>query len=231
MNTQNVSNLTIKNWSKEDQPIQKIQSLGANTLSDAELLAAIIGSGTKNRSAVEVAQHLLSSFNNSLSAIGKARIDELTAVEGIGLTTACKISAAIEIGKRREKTVETPDLQTAFRIYKYMLPVMKDLQHEESYVILMNQNFRLIKRVLIGRGGITETSVDIRIIMREAVLSNATIMAFCHNHPSGSIKPSKCDDNLTNSLIRACETMRIHFTDHVIVTDGQYYSYHENGKC
>lgn len=231
MNTQNVSNLTIKNWSKEDQPIQKIQSLGANTLSDAELLAAIIGSGTKNRSAVEVAQHLLSSFSNSLSAIGKARIDELTAVEGIGLTTACKISAAIEIGKRREKTVETPDLQTAVRIYKYMLPVMKDLQHEESYVILMNQNFRLIKRVLIGRGGITETSVDIRIIMREAVLSNATIMAFCHNHPSGSIKPSKCDDNLTNSLIRACETMRIHFTDHVIVTDGQYYSYHENGKC
>lgn len=231
MNTQNVSNLTIKNWSKEDQPIQKIQSLGANTLSDAELLAAIIGSGTKNRSAVEVAQHLLSCFSNSLSAIGKARIDELTAVEGIGLTTACKISAAIEIGKRREKTVETPDLQTAVRIYKYMLPVMKDLQHEESYVILMNQNFRLIKRVLIGRGGITETSVDIRIIMREAVLSNATIMAFCHNHPSGSIKPSKCDDNLTNSLIRACETMRIHFTDHVIVTDGQYYSYHENGKC
>lgn len=231
MNTQNVSNLTIKNWSKEDQPIQKIQSLGANTLSDAELLAAIIGSGTKNRSAVEVAQHLLSNFSNSLSAIGKARIDELTAVEGIGLTTACKISAAIEIGKRREKTVETPDLQTAVRIYKYMLPVMKDLQHEESYVILMNQNFRLIKRVLIGRGGITETSVDIRIIMREAVLSNATIMAFCHNHPSGSIKPSKCDDNLTNSLIRACETMRIHFTDHVIVTDGQYYSYHENGKC
>lgn len=231
MNNQNLSNLTIKNWSKEDQPIQKIQSLGANTLSDAELLAAIIGSGTKNRSAVEVAQHLLSSFNNSLSAIGKARIDELTAVEGIGLTTACKISAAIEIGKRREKTVETPDLQTAVRIYKYMLPVMKDLQHEESYVILMNQNFHLIKRVLIGRGGITETSVDIRIIMREAVLSNATIMAFCHNHPSGSIKPSKCDDNLTNSLIRACETMRIHFTDHVIVTDGQYYSYHENGKC
>ena len=212
MNNQNLSNLTIKNWSKEDQPIQKIQSLGANTLSDAELLAAIIGSGTKNRSAVEVAQHLLSSFNNSLSAIGKARIDELTAVEGIGLTTACKISAAIEIGKRR-------------------VPFMKDLQHEESYVILMNQNFHLIKRVLIGRGGITETSVDIRIIMREAVLSNATIMAFCHNHPSGSIKPSKCDDNLTNSLIRACETMRIHFTDHVIVTDGQYYSYHENGKC
>lgn len=231
MNTQNVSNLTIKNWSKEDQPIQKIQSLGANTLSDAELLAAIIGSGTKNRSAVEVAQHLLSSFNNSLSAIGKARIDELTAIEGIGLTTACKISAAIEIGKRREKTVETPDLQTAVRIYKYMLPVMKDLQHEESYVILMNQNYRLIKRVLIGRGGITETSVDIRIIMREAVLSNATIMAFCHNHPSGSIKPSKCDDNLTNSLIKACQTMCIHFTDHVIVTDGQYYSYHENGKC
>lgn len=231
MNTSSVSNLTIKNWAKEDQPIQRIQSLGACALTDAELLAAIIGSGTKNRSAVEVAQKLLAAFGNSLSAIGKARLDEITAIEGIGLTTACKISAAIEIGKRREKTVETPDLCTAVRLYNYMLPVMKDLQHEESYIILLNQNFHLIKRVLIGRGGITETSVDIRIAMKEAVLANATVMAFCHNHPSGSLKPSSNDDHLTRALIKACETMRIHFMDHVIVTDGNYYSYRENGKC
>lgn len=229
MNT-TVTTLTIKNWAKEDQPILKIQQSGSNSLTDAELLATIIGCGSKGRSAVDVARLLLSKFNNSLSAIGKARLDELTSVEGIGLTTACKIAAAIEIGKRREKTVETPELSTATRIYNYMIPFMKDLDHEESYVLLMNQNFHLIRHFMVGQGGITETSADIRIVMREAVLSNATIIAFVHNHPSGSIHPSRCDDNLTMSLKKASEFMRIHFADHVIVTDGSYYSYRECGK-
>ena len=117
MNTSSVSNLSIKNWSKDDQPIQRMQSLGTQSLSDAELLAVLIGSGTKGRSAVEIARDLLAKFNNSLNAIGKARLDEITSVEGIGLTTACRISAAIEIGKRRTKTDETPDLGQNLQFY------------------------------------------------------------------------------------------------------------------
>ena len=226
----NTSSLSIKNWSKDDQPIQRMQSLGTQSLSDAELLAVLIGSGTKGRSAVEIARDLLAKFNNSLNAIGKARLDEITSVEGIGLTTACRISAAIEIGKRRTKTDETPDLGTAVRIYNFMLPIMKDLDTEEFHIILMNQNFHFIKRLRISKGGISETAVDIRIIIREAVLNNATILACCHNHPSGSICPSRVDDELTKSIKRACDLMRIHFCDHVIIGDCQYYSYREQGK-
>ena len=111
-----------------------------------------------------------------------------------------------------------------------MLPIMKDLNTEEFHIILMNQNYHLIKRVRISQGGISETSVDIRIIMREAVLNNATLLACCHNHPSGSIRPSRADEELTRSIMKACQLMRIHFLDHVIVTDGAYYSFHEEGK-
>jgi DNA repair protein RadC len=112
-----------------------------------------------------------------------------------------------------------------------MRPVMQDLDVEEFWVLLMNQHYRLIKKVRISHGGITETAVDIRIIMREAVLANTTILAVCHNHPSGNLTPSRADDELTKGIMRACEVMNIHFLDHVIVTDGQYYSYHETGKC
>ncbi len=231
MNNSKVSNLTIKNWSKEDQPIHRMQSLGAQNLSDAELLAVLIGSGTKGRSAVEIARDLFAKFNNSLNSVGKARLDEITSVEGIGLTTACRILAAIEVGKRRIKHEETPDLGTAVRIYNFMLPLMKDLDTEEFHIILMNQNFHLIKRIRISHGGITETAVDIRIIIREAVMNNATILACCHNHPSDSLRPSHADEVLTRSIIKACELMRIYFADHVIITDGAYYSFREEGKC
>jgi len=128
-----------------------------------------------------------------------------------------------------EKAEERPDLGTATRIYNHMHPVLQDADVEEFWVLLLNQNHRLIKKVRISRGGITEVSVDIRIIMREAVLANATILAVCHNHPSGSLRPSRMDDDLTQGLKEACRLMRIHMMDHVIVTDGAYYSYHEEG--
>ena len=123
-----------------------------------------------------------------------------------------------------------PDMGTATRIYNYMLPKMMDLETEHFYILMMNNNYRLIKAECISQGGLTEVSVDVRIIMREAVLNNACILAICHNHPSGSLHPSKYDDMLTQSVKKAAEIMRIHFTDHVIVTDGCYYSYAECGK-
>ena len=129
-----------------------------------------------------------------------------------------------------ERPEERPDLGTATRIYNHMHPIMQDLDVEEFWVLLMNQHYRLIKKLRISHGGITETAVDIRIIIKEAVLANATILAVCHNHPSGNLSPSSQDDHLTKDIKRACELMHIHFLDHVIITDGQYYSYHEQGK-
>ena len=224
--------LPISRWSIEDRPTEKLQRLGTDSLTDAELLAILIGSGTQQYSAVDIAKHVMGKFNNSLNTLGKARFDEFEDIEGVGTQTACKIMAAVELGKRRQAaTAELrPDMSTATRIYNYMLPKMQDLNHEEFWVLLMNQNYKLLKAERISIGGITETSADIRIIMREAVLNNATILAAVHNHPSGSLTPSRADDTLTTAIKNACSVMRIHFLDHVIVTDGAFYSFHEMGK-
>lgn len=224
--------LTIRQWAPEDRPCEKIQQHGAQMLSDAELLAVLIGSGTKGRSAVEVARELLASFGGSLNNVGKARYDELKKVGGIGFTTACRIAAAVEIGKRRQKedALIENQLMTATRMYNYMLPKMKDLDHEEAHVILMNQGFGLIRSFCLAKGGINEVTVDVRVIMREAVLANATVIALAHNHPSGLCSPSLEDQRLTRGISNACQAMRMHFADHIIVCDGRYYSFRENGK-
>ena len=228
-----MNKLKISEWAEEDRPREKMASLGAETLSNAELLAILIGSGSTKESAVELMKRILADCNNNLNTLGKRNIKDLCVYNGIGEAKAISILAACELGKRRqmETPEERPDLGTATRIYNHMRPVMQDLDVEEFWVLLLNQHYRLIKKIRISHGGITETAVDIRIIIREAVLANATILAVCHNHPSGNISPSRQDDELTRSIKRACELMRIHFLDHVIVTDGQYYSYHELGRC
>ena len=224
--------LTIAHWSEDDQPREKLRDKGPEALSNAELLAILIGSGTPGTSAVELMQTVLNSCKNNLNTLGKMTIRELMAFKGIGEAKAITILAACELGKRRqmETPEERPDLGTATRIYNHMHPVLQDLDVEEFWLLLMNQDYRLIKKMRIAHGGITEVAVDIRIIMREAVLNNATILAVCHNHPSGSLRPSQADNNITPSLQQACSVMRIKFLDHVIITDGSYFSYHESGR-
>ena len=224
--------LSIKQWAPEDRPTERLQRLGAESLTDAELLAILIGSGTQQYSAVDIGNQVLGKFNHNLNTLGKARFDEILDIEGVGTQTACKILAAVELGRRRQTATPElhPDMSTATRIYNYMLPKMQDLATEEFHILLMNQNYRLVKSVKISQGGITETSADIRVMMREAVLCNATILAACHNHPSGSLSPSRADDELTKAIKEACRLMRLHFLDHVIVTDGAYMSYREQGK-
>ena len=225
--------LTINNWAEEDRPREKMANLGTEALSDAELLAILIGKGSPQEDAVSLMKRILADCKNNLNTLGKRSIHELCQYNGIGEAKAITILAACELGKRRqmESPEERPDLGTATRIYNHMHPIMQDLDVEEFWVLLMNQQYRLIKKVKISHGGITETAVDIRIIMKEAVLANATILAVCHNHPSGNLSPSSQDDHLTKDIKRASELMRIHFLDHVIITDGQYYSYHESGRC
>ena len=224
--------LTIANWSPEDQPRERLRDLGSQALSDAELLAILVGSGAPGESAVGLMKRILKDCNNNLNTLGKMSIQQLCSYKGIGEAKAITILAACELGKRRqlETVEERPDCGTATRIYNHMHPVMQDLDVEEFWALLMNQNNKLIKKLRISHGGITEVAVDIRIILREAILANATILAVCHNHPSGSLHPSRMDDELTTNLKRACATMRIHLLDHVIVTDGAYYSYHEEGR-
>ena len=225
--------LNINQWAEEDRPREKMMALGTEALSNAELLAILIGSGSTKESAVDLMKRVLNDSHNSLNTLGKKTIHDLCTYNGIGEAKAITILAACELGKRRQQETpeERPKLETATRIYNEMHPQMQDLDVEEFWVLLLNQNYRLIKKVRVSHGGITETAVDIRIIIREAVLANATILAVCHNHPSGNLTPSKADDELTRDIKRACDVMRIFFMDHVIITDGQYYSYHELGRC
>jgi DNA repair protein RadC len=224
--------LSINQWAEEDRPREKLMRLGASALSDAELLAILVGSGSTKEDALTLMKRILADCNNNLNTLGKMTLRQLCEYNGVGEAKAITILAACELGKRRqmESPEERPDLGTATRIYNHMHPMMQDLDVEEFWLLLMNQNYRLIKKVRISHGGITEVAVDIRIIMREAVLANATIIAVCHNHPSGSLRPSQQDNQLTNNLKSACDVMRIHFLDHVIITDGYYFSYHESGR-
>lgn len=224
--------LNINQWAEEDRPREKLMRLGPSALTDAELLAILVGSGSTKEDAVTLMRHILADCKNNLNTLGKLTIRDLCKYNGVGEAKAITILAACELGKRRQsgKPEERPDLGTATLIYNYMHPQLQDLDVEEFWLLLMNQNHRLIKQIRISHGGITETAVDIRIIIREAVLANATMLAICHNHPSGSLRPSPMDNDLTTSIQRACQLMRIKFLDHVIITDGAYYSYCETGR-
>ena len=183
-------------------------------------------------SAVELMKTVMAACNNNLNTLGKMSITDLERFKGIGPAKAIAILAACELGKRRarEKAEERADLGSATAIYNYMHPLMQDLDVEEFHVLLMNQRFKLIKAIRVSHGGITETAVDVRVIMKEAILNNATVMVACHNHPSGNNRPSKEDDRLTERMKKACELLRVYFLDHVIITDGAYYSYREEGR-
>ncbi len=224
--------LNINQWAEEDRPREKMARLGAAALSNAELLAILIGSGSTRESAVELMKRIMADCNNNLNTLGKRSISELTKYNGMGPAKAITVLAACELGKRRqmEKAEERADLSSATAIYNYMHPKMQDLDTEEAWILLMNRNFRLIKSQCISHGGISETAVDVRIIMREALINNSTVIALCHNHPSGNTTPSRDDDRITQSVRAAADTMRIYLADHVVITDGNYYSYREQGK-
>ena len=231
-NTNHNAQLRITDWSEADRPREKLRDKGAETLSDAELLAILIGSGSTKESAVALMQRILSACDNNLNTLGKMSLHELMQYNGIGEAKAITILAACELGKRRAacKAADRPDMGSAQAVYDFMHPKMQDLDTEEAWVLLMNQRFRLIKPVKVSHGGLSETAVDVRIILREALLANATVLTLIHNHPSGNPRPSAEDDRITKKLKTACETMRLYMVDHVIITDGAYYSYAEEGR-
>ena len=224
--------LNINQWAEEDRPREKMMMRGAGALSDAELLAILIGSGSRDESAVELMKRVLHDCNNNLNTLGKRSVKELSEYKGLGPAKAITILAACELGKRRQGQAaeERTDLGSPDNIYEYMRPKMQDLDVEEAWILLMNQNYKLIKSKCISHGGLSETSVDVRVIMKEAILNNATVLALCHNHPSNNPHASINDDKLTACVKKACDTMRIFFLDHIIVTDSNYYSYREEGK-
>ena len=215
---------------KYDSITSYAKEYGVEYLSNENLIASIIGIDPMLQGNEPIRK--IFDGSHSLRKASKRTLQELTSIKGIGEKKATAILAAFEIGKRlmEEKSEEREDLGSSISIYQHMLPYMIDLEHEEFWVLLMNQNFKLIKKVRMFVGGVTDCAVDVRMIIKEVVLNNATILAVCHNHPSCSPSPSKNDDLLTIQISKACEIMRIFFMDHVIITDGAFYSYHDKGR-
>lgn len=224
--------LSINQWAKEDRPREKMMAKGAASLSDAELLAILIGSGNASESAVDLMRRVMDRCENQLNRLGKMEMHELRSFKGIGEAKAITIMAACELGKRRQKeeVLERQKLDSSQAIYEFMLPIMKDLPHEECWIILLTPALKVIDTVCVGKGGWTSTMVDVRIIMREALLHRAALLVLCHNHPSGRTLPSREDDSLTHKVKQAADIMNIQLIDHVIVADGGFYSYNDEGR-
>ena len=226
------NSIRIASLAPDDRPREKMMAQGPAALSNAELLAILIGSGTPKESAVALMQRVMTDCANNLNTLGKMSIADLMAYKGIGTAKAITLLAACELGKRRQgqKVEERPLMKSAEDIYRFMHPRMQDLDVEEAWVLLMNQRFQLIKAERISRGGFTETAVDVRVMIKSALLCNATVMARCHTPPSGSSSPCNEGDLLPRGGGDAAKLMRIHLLDHLVITDGCYYSYQEHGK-
>lgn len=216
----------------EDRPREKMLLHGASVLSNAELLAILIGSGNIEESAVELMRKVMEDCHNRLSELGKRTVDELCQYKGIGPAKAVTLLAASELGRRRteEGPSERKQIRCSRDIYMFFHPLMCDLSVEECWILLLNQASKVIESVRISRGGLAATQVDIRCILREALLKRATSMVLAHNHPSGNVRPSADDDRLTQALFQSSKIMNIRLLDHLVVTDGKYYSYADEGR-
>lgn len=224
--------LAINQWAEEDRPREKMVLHGVASLSNAELLAILIGSGSQEDSAVGLMKKVMNQYENNLCKLSKTTVEELCAFKGIGPAKAITILAAVELGRRRkeEEPEERPVMRCAENIYSYFYPLLCDLAVEECWILLLNQASKVIDRVKVGAGGLSATAVDIRCILREALLKRATTLALCHNHPSGNTQPSREDDRLTEQLHQAAKLLNIRLIDHLIFTDGSYYSYADQGR-
>jgi len=223
--------LSINHWAEEDRPREKMMRKGADALSIAELLAILIGSGTTEDSAVSLMQKVLSRCDNNINTLGKWSLNDFTSFKGLGPAKAITIMAALELGKRRamQEPIERAVIKESTDIYNIFHPLLCDSPQEEFWLLLLNQAAKVIDKVRISQGGIDQTTVDVRSVMREAILVRATQIAIVHNHPSGNLKPSNEDINITNKIKKASDLLNIRLIDHVIVTDGNFYSFHDHG--
>ena len=224
--------LTIKEWSVQDRPREKYAKNGAVALSDAELIAILLRTGSETESAVGLAKRLLSSSNNSLNVLSEKTLHELSEIKGIGQAKAIALLTAFEIGRRirTEKVELQPHIQNSMDVVNLMQAKIAYLKHEEFWVIYLNNANLILKTVQISKGGITSTEVDTRIVMQEAVMLKATQIILCHNHPSGSVKPSKADITLTEKINKISRIMDIVLVDHIIIHRENYYSFAEEGR-
>lgn len=225
------TNFPITHWSEDDRPREKLMLKGRSALSDAELIAILIGSGNRNESAVDLSKRILASVDNNLNALGKLTLSQLTNFKGIGEAKAISIIAAMELGRRRkaEDIVELTKITSSKKVFELMQPVIGELPHEEFWVLYLNNSNKVISKIQQSKGGITGTMVDVRLVFKTALELGATAVILCHNHPSGTLTPSDADKQLTKKLKAAGESLDVKVLDHLIITETKYYSFADEG--
>jgi DNA repair protein RadC len=223
--------LTIKGWDLDDRPREKLVLKGRKSLSGAELIAILIGSGSRKESAVSLAKKILISVDNNLNELAKLSIEELTKFHGIGIAKALAIITALELGKRRqlETALELPEVSTSKGVFHLMQPIIGDLQHEEFWAIFLNNSNKVIAKHRLSKGGLTATVVDVRLLYMKALVAACVGVIVCHNHPSGKLTPSKADKEVTLKIKDAGRTLDIKLLDHLIITEKSYFSFADDG--
>jgi len=221
------TSFSIKNWSQDDQPREKLRDKGRTALSDAELIAILIGSGNREESAVALCKRIFASVNNNLNALGKLSIEQLMSFKGIGEAKAITIAAALELGRRRriEEALQLEKITSSRSVYDLMQPILGELPHEEFWILYLNNSNKVIQKNQLSKGGITGTLVDVRLVLKNALGVGATALILCHNHPSGTLKPSQADKDITQKLKSAAHSLDIKVLDHLIVTENAYFSF------
>ncbi len=221
----------INQWAEDDRPREKFLLKGKSTLSDSELLAILIGSGSRNESAVQLCQRILASSENNLNALGKMSVSQLMQFKGIGEAKAISIAAALELGRRRraEEAVELKKITSSKAVFDIMQPIIGELPHEEFWVLYLNNSNKVIYKTQLSKGGITGTVVDIRLIFKMAFEQNATGLILSHNHPSGKLIASEADLKITKRIKEAGQTLEIQVLDHLIITENGYLSFQDEG--
>lgn len=223
--------LSIKAWAEEDRPREKLLNKGRQALSNAELIAILIGSGSREESAVELSKRILQSTQNNLNELGKTPLAELMKFKGIGEAKAITICAALELGRRRQSAIipKRPQIKSSQDAYQVMAPLLADLPHEEFWVIFLNRANKVIQKDQISLGGVSGTVVDAKIIFKKALEQLASGIILFHNHPSGNLQPSQADINITKKLKKAGTTLDINVLDHLIISEQGFYSFADEG--
>jgi DNA repair protein RadC len=222
---------TIKNWALNDRPREKLLQKGKLALSDAELIAILIGSGNTEESAVDLSKRILFETKNNLNLLGKLSAQQLMNYKGIGEAKAISIIAAMELGRRRrtEDALELVKIASSSTVFELLQPILGELPHEEFWILYLNNANKIIEKLPISKGGITGTLVDVRVTLKKALELGATSLILAHNHPSGNLNPSEADKQLTNKLKIAAESIDIKVLDHLIVTEKSYFSFADEG--
>lgn len=222
---------SIKYWAEDDQPREKLMLKGKAALSDAELIAILIGSGSRNESAVELSKRILASVDNNLNALGKQSLQQLMSFKGIGEAKAITIAAAMELGRRRrdEAGVDLKRITSSRAVFEIMQPIIGELPHEEFWILYLNNSNKVTYKAQLSKGGITGTVVDVRLVFKTALEQNAVGIILVHNHPSGVLQASEADKQITKQLKMAGQSLSINVLDHVIVTEAGYLSFADDG--